>query len=206
MTWTTLLWIAVLAVAYLVGSIPSAYIAGRLLKRKDIREEGDKNPGAGNAYRTIGPKTGIAVGTADIAKGAVAVLIARVLTGSVGVQMAAGVVVVVGHNWPVLLGLRGGRGAASAIGVLMALMPIPAIPVSLTSLALLPLVKNSTKAIGLFMIPMPVLALVSGVSYPLVIYSVGLPVMVGVRHYFSSRASRLEDEKQAGRSALTKVK
>ena len=196
----TVSWIVALAVAYLVGSIPSAYIAGCLTKGKDIRQEGDRNPGAENAYRTIGAKVGLAVGAVDIGKGAVAILVAKGLTGSTGVEMAAGAAVIAGHNWPIFLQLRGGRGAASAVGVFMVLIPIPAVPLSLASLALLRVTKSATVSIGLIMIPMPFLALITGASYYVVAYTVGLPILIGVRHHLTSRklprrqADRVETE------------
>ena len=187
MGWVSAGWAGVVVMAYLIGSIPFAYLAGRAFKGKDIREEGDRNPGAGNAYRIIGPKVGLAVGVADIGKGAVAVLVARGLTSNMGVEMLAGAVVVAGHNWPVFSQFRGGRGAASTVGVLMALMPMPAVTISLAAAATLPFSKSATRTIGLVMIPMPLLAWLTGASYVLVVYSVGLPVGVGVRHYLTSR-------------------
>ena len=202
MAWFSFDWISALIMAYLIGAIPSAYVAGRLIKGKDIREEGDRNPGAGNAYRTIGPKAGVAVGAVDIGKGAGAVLLAAELTGSTSAGMAAGVVAMVGHNWPIFLKFRGGRGAASALGVFIALVPMPAIPISLVSLALLPIVKSATIVIGLIMISTPFVALLIGAPDSMVAYCVGLPVMVGVRHYITSRnLQRLEDAR-AGDQAL----
>ena len=202
MAWFSFDWISALIMAYLIGAIPSAYVAGRLIKGKDIREEGDRNPGAGNAYRTIGPKAGVAVGAVDIGKGAGAVLLAAELTGSTSAGMAAGVVAMVGHNWPIFLKFRGGRGAASALGVFIALVPMPAIPISLVSLALLPIVKSATIVIGLIMISTPFVALLIGAPDSMVAYCVGLPVMVGVRHYITSRnLQRLEDTR-AGDQAL----
>jgi len=200
--WVSIDLIVVIALAYLIGSIPSAYLAGRLLKGTDIREEGDRNPGAGNAYRTIGPKAGIAVALVDVGKGAVAVLIARGLTGDTGVEMAAGVVAVVGHSWPIFLQLRGGRGAASTVGVFIALIPIPAIPLSLASLAFLPITKSVTIVLSLIMIPMPILAWLTGASYYLVAYSVGLPIIVGIRHYLTTRKLHRPEGGQAQGQAL----
>ena len=218
---TTVGWVVALVLAYLLGSIPTAYLAGRLLKGKDIREEGDRNPGAGNAYRVIGPKVGIAVGAADIGKAAIAVVVARVVTGSMGAEMAAGVAAVAGHNWSIFLQLRGGRGAASAVGVFIALVPIPAIPLALVSLLLLPIVRSATFVLGLLMIPMPFLVWITGhfttgvsydgilrvflrpgVSYDIVAYSVALPVMVGLRHYFGTRKLRSLKQDQAGGQPL----
>ena len=202
MSWISVDWIAIIVVAYLIGSIPSAYVAGRMAMGRDIREEGDRNPGAGNAYRTIGPKVGLAVGAIDVAKGAVVVLVARWVTGSVQAGMIAGVVVVAGHNWPIFAQLRGGRGAATTVGVFLALVPIPAIPIGLVSGMLLLVFRNATLAIGLIMIPMPLLVWLSGASISLVLYSVGLPVMVGLRHFFTSRKAHRLQEEQAAERAL----
>ena len=198
-------WIVALAVAYLVGSIPSAYIAGRLRKGKDIRQEGDKNPGAENAYRTIGAKVGLAVGAVDVGKGAVAILVAKWLPGGTGVELAAGAAVIAGHNWPIFLQLRGGRGAASAVGVFMALIPIPAVPLSVASLMLLPFTKSATVTIGLIMIPMPFLAWwITDASYYVVAYTVGLPILIGVRHHLTSRKLPRRQTDLVEREALPK--
>ena len=197
MAWVSIGWIGAMIMAYLVGSIPSAYLAGRLLKGKDIREEGDRNPGAANAYRSIGSKVGLAVGAADIAKGAIAVLIAKLLTGSTGAEMTAGVLAVAGHNWPIFLQFRGGRGGATTVGVLMALVPVPGIPVSLAAVALLPIIKSATIALSMVMVPMALLAWLTGASYPVVAYCVGLPVMAGVRHHLTSKKLQTQQEDPA---------
>ena len=202
MAWISIDWVSAVVLAYLLGSIPVAYLASRLLQGKDIREQGDRNPGAGNAYRTIGPKTGIAVAAADIAKGAAAVLVARVLTGSTEAEMAAGAAAVIGHNWPIFLRLSGGRGAASTVGVFMALIPIPALPLSAACLLLLPVVRSATIALSLILIPLPLLTFLTDAPYHVVAYTVGLPVLVGVRHYFTSRRPQLQEEDTAGGHAL----
>ena len=194
-------WIGAIGLAYLLGNVSSAYVAGRLVAGKDIREVGDCNPGAENAFRTLGPQVGVAVAAADIGKGVVAVLLARVLTGNVGAEMAAGVAVVVGHNWPILLQLRGGRGAASATGVFLALVPIQAGSLGLVVLVLFPKIRSATRALGMIMIPLPFLLLLTGAPFYLVAYTVGLPVMVGVRHYFSARKL----PRVAGRQAESKA-
>jgi len=111
------------AVGYLLGSIPSAYIAGRLIKGVDIRQVGGGNMGALNVAREIGPLAGLAVLIADVAKGAIAVLIARSLGLTLIWIFIAGFAAIIGHNWPIFLSFKGGKGAATAIGVLFALVP-----------------------------------------------------------------------------------
>ena len=202
MSWLNLPWISAVLVAYVIGSIPFAYLAGRLFKDKDIRQEGDRNPGAGNAYRTIGPRAGLAVGALDVGKGAVSVLLAEVIAGNMGAEMAAGVAAVVGHNWPIFLQLRGGRGAASAVGVFFALLPFVALPLGIVGLAVLRIARSTTVAVGLFMIPLPLLAYFTGASLYLVAYSVGLPVMVGLRHYQTTSKLHRLPEDPPGEQAL----
>ena len=113
-----------IVIAYLLGSIPFAYIAGKLLKGIDIRQVGGGNMGAMNTAREIGPVPGLLVLVADIAKGSLAVIIALWLDLSLILVFGAGLAVVLGHSWPVFLKFRGGKGAATTIGVLFALVPL----------------------------------------------------------------------------------
>jgi glycerol-3-phosphate acyltransferase PlsY len=112
-------------IGYLLGSIPFAYIIGRLKKGVDIREVGGGNVGALNTYREIGPLYGLGVLAADIVKGALAVWIASWLGLDLEWICVAGFAAVVGHNWPVFIKFKGGMGAATVIGVLAALTPVP---------------------------------------------------------------------------------
>ncbi len=109
--------------AYLIGSIPVAYIFGRVLKGIDIREHGSGNMGATNAFRVLGKGPGIIVLILDIIKGIIPVtLIANAfgLTDAWSLVTIA-VAAVVGHNWTVFLGFKGGKGMATSLGVLIGL-------------------------------------------------------------------------------------
>jgi len=180
-------WLSLVLTSYLIGGIPTSYVATRLLTGRDIRRIGDHNVGAANVYRNVGPKAGLAVGALDIMKGVVAVALVRGLVDSTVLEMSAGAAVVAGHNWPAFLGLRGGRGAATAMGVFLAMLPALAMPVGALTLVILFLTKKATPALGFFLIAVPVLSWPVGYSYPFVIYSVGLPVMVGITHHLSTR-------------------
>ena len=106
--------------AYLVGSIPSAFLLVRGVKGIDIRDYGSGNAGATNVMLHVGWWTGLLLGTFDsLVKGALPVVIARLLDQSLGVQAAAGLVAVAGHNWSPFLRLTGGRGVATSIGVVL---------------------------------------------------------------------------------------
>lgn len=122
---------ASLIIAYLLGSFPSAYIIGRFRKGVDIRTVGSRNMGAMNTFYRVGFWYGILVLVLDIGKGAAAVAIAGALMrlGSptdfllLLIQLIAGVIVVLGHAFPVFLKFKGGKGGATCIGVLVCLMP-----------------------------------------------------------------------------------
>lgn len=115
-----------LVAAYLVGSIPTAVIAGRLLKGIDIRAEGSGNAGATNAARVLGFKAGLVVAVVDVAKGLAAVLlVSRIapLPGPIG-PVLSGMAAVVGHVFPVFAGFRGGKGVATLGGAAVGLFPV----------------------------------------------------------------------------------
>ena len=111
-------------VAYLLGSIPSAYFLVYLVKHVDIRQMGSRNVGALNTFQQVGPWGGVLVLLADAGKGALAVVLPHWLGIPDWAVYPAAILVVVGHNWPVFLGFHGGKGAASILGIALALAPI----------------------------------------------------------------------------------
>jgi glycerol-3-phosphate acyltransferase PlsY len=115
--------ILALFAAYLVGSVPLAYLMGRWVKHLDIRQVGTRNMGTMNTFYEVGFWPGMLVLTVDIGKGALAVAIARALDTPQIVELLAGMVSVMGHVLPVWLKFKGGKGGATCIGVLAFLMP-----------------------------------------------------------------------------------
>jgi glycerol-3-phosphate acyltransferase PlsY len=124
---TGLLIAATLIGAYLLGSIPSAYIIGKFKKGTDIREVGSKNMGAMNVIYNVGFWWGVLTLAADIGKGVVAMAIAHWFKHSFDLPalayFATGIAVLLGHNFPVFLKFRGGKGGATAVGILCYVMP-----------------------------------------------------------------------------------
>jgi len=115
--------IAAIIIGYLLGSIPAAYIMGRVRKGVDIRQVGVGNVGAANTFREIGRWEGIIVWAVDVAKGAGAMLIAQALNVAQPWVLGAGAAALVGHNFPVYIGFRGGKGAATTMGIFLVLAP-----------------------------------------------------------------------------------
>jgi len=110
-------------IGYLLGSIPTAYIVSRLRKGIDIRTVGTGNMGAANVMREIGTREGIFVCLIDILKGVGAILIAQTSNIPDLWVFGAGFAALVGHNFPVFVGFRGGRGSATCIGIFLVLAP-----------------------------------------------------------------------------------
>jgi len=127
-----------LLIAYLAGSIPAAYLAGRL-RGVDLRKHGSGNLGATNVVRVLGMKAGITVFAVDVAKGALPVALLPQWVAAPRRDLwaiAFGLAAIFGHVRPVfLLGRRGGKGVATASGVFFALAPIPMV-IALTAFTL----------------------------------------------------------------------
>jgi haloalkane dehalogenase len=139
--------VLVVLAAYLVGSLPAAWLAGKV-RRVDLAREGSGNLGATNTFRVLGPVAGTAVLAFDVAKGLVAVLVLPGAAGGPafeGLPVLAGVACVLGHVFPVWFGFRGGKGVATGAAVAFALAPWAA-PVSLAAFLL---VAGATRYISL---------------------------------------------------------
>jgi glycerol-3-phosphate acyltransferase PlsY len=130
---------AVVIMGYLLGSIPIGYLLTRRQAKVDVTAYGSGKTGMTNVLRTAGRKSAVVVGTLDLLKGVVAVVLAGLIMGrgylvignfgfgTLVAQVLAALAAVVGHNWSVFLGFRGGRGVATFFGGLIALCPIAAL-------------------------------------------------------------------------------
>jgi glycerol-3-phosphate acyltransferase PlsY len=177
----------IVVLGYLLGSLPTAYIAGRLLKGRDIRRMGNGNMGAANAFHQLGAKVGITVFFVDAGKGALAILIAQAADISQGMVFLTGVAAVAGHNWPMFVGFRGGRGESTTIGVLTTLVPQPMLILAGPTLATLFIKRNVTIASCVLFIPLPLVCWWLGVPGLLISYSIALPCLVGLTHFLRTR-------------------
>lgn len=182
-----MIWAGLGLLSYAIGSIPTAYLFTRYLLGRDIRQIGDFNSGAANVFRNVSAKAGIAVGAIDIIKGAVAIVLAKLLVNDPGMEMMAGGAVLMGHIFPVHLRFRGGRGAATAVGVLIASLPVIGLPVGAIGLVVLYVTRKAIYPLAMFLIAMPVLAWPAGYSVSLAVYAVAVPISIGLSHFLSTR-------------------
>ena len=128
-------------IAYLVGSIPFGLLAGKLVAKVDIRDYGSGKIGMTNVLRTAGVTAAAVVLLLDMSKAVAVVVVARILFDSYGVEAAAALAVIFGHNWPVFIGFRGGRGTASGWGGLIILSPIAGLVATVIGLGLVGLTR-----------------------------------------------------------------
>ncbi|MEN2464463.1 glycerol-3-phosphate 1-O-acyltransferase PlsY [Ornithinibacillus sp. FSL M8-0202] len=110
-------------IAYLLGSIPSALIVGKLGYKIDIREHGSGNLGGTNTFRVLGVKAGIIVTAADILKGTLATLIPLFFDADV-YRLAIGIFAVIGHTYPLFARFKGGKAVATSGGIILGVNPI----------------------------------------------------------------------------------
>ena len=182
--------ITILAIAYLLGSIPFGYLLVRIFRKEDIRATGSGNIGATNVARSGAKGLGIATLVLDTLKALAAVLIAKHFAPGVAglpstLAVAAGVAAVIGHVFPIWLGFKGGKGVASALGVFLALAPY----VALAALGIFILVVFTTRLVSLasiiaaITVPLFALILPPGRSSALVAGFSFIALLVILKHH-----------------------
>jgi glycerol-3-phosphate acyltransferase PlsY len=191
MFWITL----AIIISYFLGSIPTAYIFGMVLKGIDIRDFGSGNVGATNALRVLGRGIGITVLFLDILKGFIAiVVIAAVIYSKIPffpreiLLILSGLSCISGHNWTVFLNFKGGKGVAATFGVLLGLaVAIPAVRAILgVTILAWALVFAFFRIISLASLAsavvLPTAAIIFNAGWPVVIFAFLLSFLVMLRH------------------------
>jgi glycerol-3-phosphate acyltransferase PlsY len=187
--------ILAIAISYLVGSIPTAYLFGRILKEVDIRKFGSGNVGATNALRVLGKKVGITVLLIDVLKGVFPVIILGDYILAKGISFSSelsriilGLSCICGHNWTVFLNFKGGKGVATTFGVLIGLsFRIAGFAkilgwVILIWFSAFILFRIVSLASVLAAITFPLAIILSGYSRTLVIFSLLTSIFILLRH------------------------
>ena len=171
-----------LALGYLLGSMPNGYLAGRWLKGIDLRQCGSGSTGATNVLRNVGKGPALVVFLLDVGKGALAVLLAKSFGLNDWVQVLAGLAALAGHIWPVWLGWKGGKAVATGLGMFLGL----AWPVGLACFGLFMAVISISRIVSLSSVVaatgLPVLMVLAGANGASISVSVVASVMVLWRH------------------------
>lgn len=176
-------YIAPLVIAYLLGSVPFGFILTGIIKRIDIRTCGSGNIGATNVMRVLGWRFGLLVFLLDAAKGAAAVLLARLFSPDVTVHLAAGLTVLLGHSFPVFLRFRGGKGAATSIGLLIPLAGWVTAVLLLVFIAAVASTRYVSLGSILGAASLPLLFRIFGFPLPYIIFGAAVGLLVILRHH-----------------------
>lgn len=172
--------VLVVALGYLLGTVPTALIVGRRIGRDPTRE-GSGNPGASNVYRTAGPKAGALVFVGDLLKGVAATGIGWAVVDR-RVALLCGAAAVLGHVAPITRRFRGGKGVATAIGMVLMLFPVLALGAAALWGAIAAGTRKASLASIVVTALLPVaIALVGGPLVEVAIVA-GVAAVVVVRH------------------------
>ncbi|MDI6735383.1 MAG: glycerol-3-phosphate 1-O-acyltransferase PlsY [bacterium] len=148
--------VLIIIISYLIGSIPTAYLVGRIFGKVDIRTVGSGNVGASNVFRIVGKTAGISVLIVDILKGFLPVLIVHCLGFDILIGIVAGLGAITGHIWTVFLKFKGGKGVATGLGVFLGLAPLPILIILVIFIIVVAITKYISlgSIIGAFLLPL----------------------------------------------------
>ena len=182
-----------LFIAYLIGSFPTALIAGKLLMKIDIREHGSGNAGATNVFRVLGWKAGLVVLLIDMFKGFASVWWVPGLAVVnhdvfIYVQILSGIAAIAGHIWTIFAKFRGGKGVGTAAGVFIGLQPAPVMICLIVFIGVVYKTKYVSlgSMIAAFLLPIILLVqkffLLVEIPMPMIVLSILLAVLIIVTH------------------------
>lgn len=167
--------------SYIIGSLSNAYIVVKYTKGIDIRTVGSGNPGATNVQRAAGNKLAFLVFLMDMLKGVIAVTLGKAIGGET-LALWCGVAVIVGHNWPMFFGLKGGKGTATSLGVIWTLMPKIGLIITVIGITTIVVTRYVSLA-SIIVAPLfPILILILIKSMPHFIFGLILMSMTLYRH------------------------
>ncbi|MQF48487.1 hypothetical protein FIM08_01070 [SAR202 cluster bacterium AC-647-N09_OGT_505m] len=182
--------VGVIVVAYLIGSIPMAYIVGRVMKKIDIRHYGSGNVGASNIWIHVGKWAVIPLGAFDVfVKGALPVYLAKELGTSPWIAMTAGLSTVVGHNWSLYLKFTGGRGITVSTGVLLILAWKELAALLVVGIAGWLVFRSSALWVGIAVALIPVWSVGFREPLSLTVLCVGLVAILAAKRVLSNRST-----------------
>ncbi len=185
--------IPIVLASYLLGSIPTAYIMARIRRNADIRRFGSGNVGAANVIRNIGVWEGIAVGLADIAKGATCIYIGKLAGLSQPWIFSAGFCALVGHNFSCFIGFKGGKGATVTLGIFLMLFTKETGIIIGTIVFLLLIVRSFDFVISLSLVLLPLTIWLFDHDMSAVFYAATILAFMGLRSLpFISQARNME--------------
>ena len=194
-------------IGYIFGSIPSGLVLVKMVCGIDIREYGSKNIGTTNVFRTVGGRMASIVLIADIIKGILAVLLVRYFFESnLQLELLTAIASLLGHNYSIFLGFKGGRGVATGLGLILLFMP----DVCIFSFTVWLVIVFVTRYVSLGSIVgafiTPIVAYYRGYPIELVLFALAACVFVIVRHYENMKRLIAGTESKIKQGSLDNIK
>jgi acyl phosphate:glycerol-3-phosphate acyltransferase len=176
--------------AYLLGTFPSAYLCGTLFKGLDIRVSGSGNVGAMNTAREVGILPGIITMLLDLLKALLAVYLAIRFGISPFMPLLAGLLAILGHNYNIFLGFKGGKGLASLAGVLILLSPLTIVYLLLLYLTLILLIRDTNAAAGVGILSLPLFLGLNAGDPARYFFGAAIALLIFLKHLHDFKAYR----------------
>lgn len=177
-----MIYLVILAISYLLGSIPFGLLMGKWFAKVDVRKYGSGNIGMTNVLRTTGYFPAFITLIGDAGKGALAAILANNLVGDPFFSLLVGTLAVIGHNWSIFLGFKGGKGVATIAGVLLALRPGVALVLFIVWIVVLLLFRYISLASIVTAIALPISLLFFKVGWDELILSIVVSIFTVYRH------------------------
>lgn len=198
-------YLLMILMGYLMGSMPTGLVIGWIFRRIDVRTYGSGKTGMTNVLRTAGLPAAALVLFLDMGKAIMAVVIARIVTDSPGVEAASGIFILIGHIWSVFIKFGGGRGTAPGWGALIILSPIAGLVATVSGLFLVWTTRyvsvGSMVGCSLGCVTLIILAILGDVPLEYIFYGVVGGSLVISKHIDNIKRLRKGTERKLGRPA-----
>ncbi|MGD8189184.1 glycerol-3-phosphate 1-O-acyltransferase PlsY [Brevibacillus ginsengisoli] len=200
-------WILSFVISYLLGSISFSYLIAKKVAGIDIRMHGSGNAGATNTLRVLGKGPAVLVLLLDACKGLAAMGITHLLTGGAPVAYAfAGIFAIIGHNWPVFYGFRGGKGIATTVGVALGLSPIAFLINAVITVSVIAITRFVSLGSLVFATLLPILLFIFAKDPVFGWVSMCITIFAYVRHYSNIVNLLQGKERKLGDSSNKKLR
>jgi acyl phosphate:glycerol-3-phosphate acyltransferase len=193
-------WALLLAASgYVLGSVSFAVLVVRWKTGKDIRSVGSGNAGATNVLRAHGKALGLLVAFLDVAKGAAAVVLVRLVTSDPRAAALAALAAILGHVFPIFYGFRGGKGVATAIGAFLVLAPVATLVCAGVFAAVVAITRYVSLGSVIGMTLLPAVAGLFRAPLPVVAAAAGAAVLIVFKHLENLKRLARGEERRFGR-------
>lgn len=176
-------------IGYLLGSVNTSIIIGKIVYKTDVREHGSGNAGATNVLRTFGKTAALAVVAGDFLKGVLACLIGRYVFGEInpgtGIFLGeyfAGFFAVIGHNWPAYFGFKGGKGVMTSFAVILMFSPVAALICLGAFIVIVALTRYVSLGSMLSAVLFLILAFILNEPLPMILIGAAMVALIIIRH------------------------